>query len=470
MHRRGKLQAATRIIAIGRREYTDERMRREFKAAIGRTPPGWDAFARRITYHKLEFHDPVAYDALLARVNTLPSAIRDNRMFYFATPPNAFDDIIKHLARTGLCQREPHKGWHRIVFEKPFGTSAADAHRLHALVSSLVDETQTYRIDHYLGKSFVQEILAIRFANPVFDQLWSRDSIDNIQIVVCESAGVGTRGGYYDGSGAIRDMVQNHLLQLLSLAAMEQPTRMTPHEIKQEKARVLHAIQPVRGREVVVTGQYTAGKTSEGRIPDYRKEEGITPVSRTETYAAIKLHVHNHRWSGVPFYLRTGKALLHHYAEIVVTFKQGPCVLFGDRKCPPSNELVIRIQPDEGVKFRFNLADENLDDYSGVDAHWMDFCHEAQGFNTPQAYETLLEDVMIGDQMLFTSWAFLEQTWRITDALRALAPHTPQAYRAGTHGPENGLKLMRADGRDWAGNVAIAHEHTHKIERKKGKK
>ena len=452
MHRRGALPKATRIIAIGRKDHTDASIRAEYAIRA----KGWSGFAKRITYHQLEFHDAAAYDALAARVATLPKGIRDHRLFYLATPQTAFPDIITHLARTRLGQRRPRDGWHRVVFEKPFGSDADSAAALNGIVTRLFDEGQVFRIDHYLAKSFVQEILTIRFANPVFDHLWNRNFIDNVQIVVSETAGVGTRGGYYDNAGAIRDVVQNHLLQLLALVTMEPPTRATADEIGHEKSKVLRAINPGRGQDEVVTGQYLAGRTADGRVPDYQRERSVVPGSSTETYAAARLFVRNHRWAEVPFYLRTGKALKHRYAEIAITFKRGPCVLFHERGCPPSNVLVIRIQPDEGLKLQFNLAADDLSDYAGVETRTMDFCHETHGFNTPQAYETLFDDIMAGDRSLFTGWDFLKESWRITDALRAMAPKAPEEYGAGTHGPPGALRLVTADGRDWVGNAAIA--------------
>jgi len=463
MHTRGDLPQATRIIAIGRKDLDDAAIRKEYRGAIKKAP-GWEGFAKRIAYHQLEFHDPTAYDKLLTRVRALPASIRDNRLFYLATPQDAFPLIITQLARTKLGERSPKTGWHRVVFEKPFGSDLATATALNNAVGKLFDETQVYRIDHYLGKSFVQEILAIRFANPMFDNLWNRNYVDNVQIVVCETGGVGTRGGYYDHSGAIRDMVQNHLLQLLSLVAMEAPTRSSAEEIRHEKAKALRSIEPKRGREQVVTGQYRAGKTVIGKIPDYVAEKGIAKSSQTETYTAIRLFVHNHRWTGVPFYLRTGKALAHRYAEIAITFKQGPCVLFSENGCPESNVLVIRIQPDEGLKIRFNLADGATD---AVRVHEMDFSHKAQTFNTPEAYELLLGEAFKGDQTLFTGWEFLQESWRITDALRAMMTK-PESYKAGTHGPDAALQLLRQDGRDWVGNQQIAHIGAHqRIKRKR---
>ncbi len=460
MHQRGEMPAATRIIAIGRQELDDAGIRKEYRKALKKAT-GWEGFAKRISYHRLEFHDSKAYDALALKVGKLPAGTRDNRLFYLATPQDAFPLIIAQLARTKLGERKPAKGWHRIVFEKPFGSDLATATALNTAIGKLFDETQVYRIDHYLAKSFVQEILAIRFANPIFDNLWNRNYIDNVQIVVCETAGVGSRGGYYDHSGAIRDMVQNHLLQLLSLVAMEAPTRSNANEIRHEKAKALRSIEPKRGREQVVTGQYRAGTNSAGKIPDYTSEKGIDKKSQTETYAAMRLFVNNHRWSDVPFYLRTGKGLAHRYAEVAITFKQGPCVLFSEKGCPPSNVLVIRIQPDEGVKIRFNLAEKESD---AVRTQEMDFSHHARMFNTPEAYELLLGEAMEGDQSRFTGWEFLHESWRITDALRAMTTK-PELYKAGTHGPDAALKLLTQDGRDWVGNSRV----DGKIEKKKRK-
>ncbi len=443
LHVRGALHPATRIFAIGRREYTDARIRAELKEHV-EDARSWAAFSRRISYHRLEFEDDEAYAALGARLAKESAAARDRRIFYLATPQEAFPVIVGKLSASRLARRGPAKGWHRIVFEKPFGSDLASASALNACIARLYDEKQVYHIDHYLGKGFVQEIFAIRFANPVLEHIWSREHIDNVQITIAETEGVGERAGYYDRSGATRDMVQNHILQLLALTAMEPPPGTGAETMREEKTRVLRAIDGAKAR--LVTGQYAAGKG----MPAYRKEAGVGKGSETETFVVAKLLVDNDRWEGVPFYVRTGKALMHKYAQIAITFKQGSCTLFQNR-CPETNVLVIRIQPDEGIKLRINLAEGQTD---GVSPCEMSFLHEAHGFNTPEAYEVLLQECMLGDQMLFTDWGFVRESWRIVDAMRAKAGK-PVSYAPGSHGPKEALALIKKDGRDWVGNSEI---------------
>jgi len=433
LHSTGKLHQETTIIAIGRKEHTDQSIAQEVRSFLSVDDASWRSFCQRLHYHQLEFHDKTAYDALKKKLSN-----DESKMFYLATPPDAFPLIIEQLYRTGLAKKNSAKnnasrGWQRVVFEKPFGNDLSSARTLNKTLTRLFTEQQIYRIDHYLGKGFVQNILVLRFTNPIFEELWNAKYIDNIQLVVVEQQGVGTRGGYYDGAGALRDMIQNHLLQLLSLTAI--PLQSS-------------------SKKTIVLGQYTARATPIGQLPNYRDEKNVKKNSKTETFAAVKILVNNKRWKGTPFYLRTGKALKHTYAEIVVTFKQLSCKLF----CGPdgkltANQLIIRIQPDEGVKLQFNLKDENTD-YS-VLPFAMDFSHKAEfGMNTPEAYERLLFDVIRGDQTLFARWDEVEQAWRIVDCLRKTkVPLYP--YAAGTHGPNAALDLLRKVGRDWSGNKTL---------------
>jgi glucose-6-phosphate 1-dehydrogenase len=438
-----QLHPKTRIIAIGRRDYTDDDIRRELQSG----GDGWAQFSERISYHHLEFHDAAAYDLLKERITTA------NRIFYLATAPESFKIIISHLSSVGLASASPKKGWHRVVFEKPFGNNLASAQQLNKEVTRLFDERQIYRIDHYLGKELVQDILVLRFSNPIFERLWEREHVDNVQIIVAEKAGVGTRGGYYDSAGALRDMVQNHMLQLLTLTAMEAPATLDADDIRGEKVKVLRQVQlPSQLGKSMVLGQYTAGTIDGKQMPGYCEEKGVARGSRTETFAAVKLFVQNQRWHGVPFYLQTGKALPNAYAEVVITFKQTPCILF----CGPDgtlapNTLAIRIQPDEGIKLQFNLKERG--EYS-VRPVAMDFSHKAEfGMNTPEAYERLLADVMRGDQTLFTRWDEVEYAWRIVDRMRKAK--VPLAkYRAGTC-PDAAAAFMKKDGRAWYGNKAV---------------
>jgi glucose-6-phosphate 1-dehydrogenase len=441
LHKQGKLNA--KIIAIGRKPLNDESIRSELKQFV---KGDWNTFKNLITYHQLEFHDSEAYDALKKKV-----ASDQNRLFYLATAPESFPIIIKQLNRTGIAVKNPKKGWHRVVFEKPFGHDLKSAKQLNKEITTIFNERQIYRIDHYLGKEFVQNILVLRFTNPIFERLWDADHIDNVQIISVESDGVLERGGYYDKSGALRDMVQNHLLQLLSLTAMEIPKSLDADDIRDQKVKALKTIKiNADWKNNLVLGQYIAG----GKVPDYHKEKDVSQASTTETFVAMKIMLNNKRWKGVPFYVRTGKALTHKYAEIVITFKQLPCRLF----CGPTgkltaNSLVIRIQPDEGVELQFNLKEPEQD--AAAVPYTMDFSHEAEfGANTPEAYERLLHDVLRGDQTLFTRWDEVEHAWKIVDKLRSVkVPLRP--YKAGTHGPAAALDLLKRDSRDWSGNRAL---------------
>ena len=443
LHVTGDLHKKTKIIAIGRREYTIAQLMKEYQDEVPKKSlflTRWKEFARRITYLRLEFHDKAAYDLLARTLEREP-----RRLFYLATPQDAFPLIVENLRASTAAARNPKAGWHRVLFEKPFGSDLRSAESLNREVGRLFDERQIYRIDHYLGKSFVQEIFAIRFANPVFEHLWNKEYIDNVQIVVSETDTVRSRGAYYDNAGAIRDMVQNHLFQLLCLVAMEAPDGR-PGSVREEKTKVLRALEA----DTAVLGQYTAGVEVGKHVHGYAAEEGVAKGSTTETFAAVKLCVRNARWNGVPFYLRTGKALKHRYAQIAITFKQASCLLF-QHKCPETNVLIVRIQPDEGVKLRINLSEGRAE---AVEPREMSFLHEARGFNTPEAYELLLRECIEGDQTLFTSWDFLQHSWAIIDHLRA-RKHELHPYPAGGHGPKAALDMIKKDGRDWIGNAEI---------------
>ena len=392
LHKKGVLHKNTRIIAIGRRDYTDTGIRREYKEFCNSR--GFQAFSRRIVYHPLEFSDGGAYERLGKRLDRLPKRIRNKRLFYLATPPRAFPRIVQHLHYHQIAQRRPKVGWHRVVFEKPFGSDLKSARQLNRVITRLFKEQQIYRIDHYVAKTLVQEILVFRFANPVFSQIWNSRHIRRVQIEAYEEEGVGTRAGYYDKYGALRDMVQNHLLQLFSLVAMEPPRTLSAEDIRDEKFRVLKHVSIPGRKEVsrnLVCGQY------EG----YTRENGIAKDSQTETYAAVRLEVNNRRWKGTPFYLVTGKKLKHRFAEIVVEFSSDECPLFQEPLLGcGENILLIRIQPDEGISFTFNLADTAGS--SKVQPQVLDYAHEAKRINSPASYELLLREAMSGNQTLFT--------------------------------------------------------------------
>ena len=438
LHVKSELDRDTRIITIGRQDLTKKKILAEYKKDIPKDiykKSSWNGFSRRVQYHRLEFSDDDAYNSLASRVQKLPKKARDKRIFYLATPQTSFGTIVEHLNRAHLADRHPRKGWHRVVIEKPFGSDLKSARELNKEVTRLFSEDQIYRIDHYIGKNFVQEILAIRFANPLFENQWNARHIESIQIGISEDMSVGTRGGYYDRAGAIRDMLQNHLMQLLTLTAMEPPK--TKDQIRDEKSKVLRNVirkGPVALKKDLVVGQYTKGKN----IRDYTKEKHVSPTSTTETYVALQLQLRNSRWKGVPFYLWTGKALNSRYAEISIRFKPGSWFKFNNRELK-DNIMSIRIQPEEGLRFRINLFQGD----DSVEPVLLDFTRPAQaGINSTEAYELLIGEIMEGNQTLFTRWDFVEESWRITDAIRR-AKVPLHKYKAGTKGPFAALRLMR---------------------------
>ncbi len=381
---------------------------------------------------------PEDYRALAARLKALEKTHKfpGNRLFYLATPPDAFGPAI-----TGLGQAKLHRspGWTRLVVEKPFGRDPESAQNLNQLLQRYFDEPQIYRIDHYLGKETVQNLLIFRFANDIFEPLWHRNLVQSVQITVAESAGVGSRGNYYEQTGALRDMAQNHLTQLLTLTAMEVPVTFEPEAIRSEKAKVLRAVSPVRPEDVVY-GQYTRGSVGGREVPGYREERGVAPDSVTETFVALKLGIENWRWNGVPFYLVTGKGLPARFTQIAVTFSCPPVWLFQPKPatCSP-NVLVFTLQPDEGFDLHFQVKapGEPLD----LKTQRLRYRYAEAFGPLPDAYETLLVDVMAGDQTLFVRADEAEAAWRIYAPLLAQRPPT-LSYPAGAFGPQEAARLM----------------------------
>ena len=362
-----------------------------------------------------------------------------NILFYLALPTSVFTRVAKVIQP--LLDAP---GWKRVVFEKPFGQDLDSARQLNESIGSVLREDQIYRVDHYLGKELVQNILYLRFANEIFSCSWHRQAIDHVQITVSESLGIEERAGYYDQSGAIRDMVQNHLLQLLSFIAMEKPATGDGDDIRDEAARVIQHLRPPESGDVVI-GQYLGGDAGGTALAAYRDEEDVPPDSCTETYVALRAFVDTRRWQDVPFYLRTGKRLSQRYAEIRVVFKHNPLNGLAVRDQP--NSIVIRIQPDEGIALAFNVRKPGS--FHESESVLMDFCHHCHfGPNTPEAYETILASVMQGDPLLFTRWDWLEASWKFIDRLKATVPPL-SFYRAGSAGPEAAEQLLAAGGRTW---------------------
>jgi glucose-6-phosphate 1-dehydrogenase len=401
--------------------------------------------------------DPASMDAMSKQLDKLEAERKTggNRLFYLATPPNAFLPIAEGLARTGMLAE--NGAWRRIIIEKPFGTDLESAKHLNHELLKLMDEQQIYRIDHYLGKETVQNILVLRFANGMFEPIWNRNHIDHIQITVDEKLGVGHRGSFYDSTGALRDMVPNHLFQLLSLVAMEPPARFDAHAVRSEKAEVLSSIQTQGEEEALknsVRGQYRGGKVGDTEIEDYRKTEDIKPGSTTETYAALKLTIDNWRWAGVPFYLRTGKALGVKRTEIAIKFKQAPFAMFQDTPVDKlsQNYLVISTEPVEGIELQFNtkVPGPSID----IDGVEMKFRYKDYFKAEPSTgYETLIYDCMIGDNILFQRADSVEAGWQAVqpflDAWKKAGAKGLKIYDAGTEGPEEADELLARDGRSW---------------------
>jgi glucose-6-phosphate 1-dehydrogenase len=420
-----------------------------------------DAIAKRllgcVTCIEADPKDPASFDAMREQLDRLETERKTagNRLFYLATPPNGFLPISRELGRTGMLSE--NGVWRRLVVEKPFGTDLASAKALNGELLKLVDEHQIYRIDHYLGKETVQNILVLRFANGMFEPIWNRNHIDHIQITVDEKIGVGHRGSFYDATGALRDMVPNHLFQLLSLVAMEPPAKFDAHSVRSEKADVLAAIQTQSEEEALrnsVRGQYRAGIVGDTEIEDYRKTEDVNPGSTTETYAALKLTIDNWRWAGVPFYLRTGKALGVKRTEIAIKFKQAPFAMFRDTPVDrlSQNFLIISTEPTEGIALQFNTKVPGpAIDIDGVE---MKFRYKDYFQAEPSTgYETLIYDCMIGDNILFQRADSVEAGWQAVqpflDAWKKAGSRGLKIYDPGSEGPEEANDLVERDGRNW---------------------
>jgi glucose-6-phosphate 1-dehydrogenase len=420
-----------------------------------------DALARRllacVTCIEADPKDPASFETMRDQLDKLEAARKTggNRLFYLATPPNGFLPISKELGRTGMLTE--NGSWRRLVVEKPFGTDLASAKALNDELLKIVEEQQIYRIDHYLGKETVQNILVLRFANGMFEPIWNRNHIDHIQITVDEKLGVGHRGSFYDATGALRDMVPNHLFQLLSLVAMEPPAKFDAHAVRSEKADVLAAIQTQSEQEALqnsVRGQYRAGKVGDIEIDDYRRTEDVKPSSTTETYAALKLTIDNWRWAGVPFYLRTGKALGVKRTEIAIKFKQAPFAMFRDTPVDrlSQNFLIISTEPTEGIALQFNTKVPGpAIEIDGVE---MKFLYKDYFKAEPSTgYETLIYDCMIGDNILFQRADSVEAGWQAVqpflDAWKNAGGKGLKIYEPGSEGPEEANDLMERDGRSW---------------------
>ena len=460
------------VVAFARRPMNDEQWRGMALDSINKYMPDNDKldreaqhdFAQRMYYCQSDFNDREGYEKLADILERLDreKGTEGNRIYYLATPPTLDSEIIFQLGGAGLArpaagQYGDEESWRRVVIEKPFGRDLASAQKLNREIARVFHEKQTYRIDHYMGKETVQNLLAFRFANGIFEPLWNQKFIDHVQIVVAESLGIGSRAEYYEESGAIRDMVQSHIMQVMCLTAMEAPVSFDADAIRDEKVKVMRSIPLLTPEDVAkrtVRGQYTAGVTNGQPQVSYKEEKGVSPASQTETYVAIKLFIENWRWAEVPFYIRTGKALPKRSTEVTIQFKRVPHMLYkpAETKGLVPNRLTIRIQPDEGISLKIAAkvpgAAHHLHD---VD---MNFSYsEAFGIESPDAYERLIADCMVGDSTLFIRRDEVETSWRIVDSIINAWKNMPESavhpYQAGTWGPPEADALIQNDGREW---------------------
>ncbi len=471
LHKQKQMPEDFRLLGFARREKTDESWRKELRQALeefSRTKPVdenvWSDFSQHITYCQGDISEREAYPKLERQLASFGKpSLRQNLLFYLATSPSQFGEAVEQLHQAGLLHKDGEPGWQRIVVEKPFGHDLESARRLNAELTRYAREQQVFRIDHYLGKETVQNILMFRFSNSIFERLWNRDSIDHVQVTVSEMLGVDQRGGYYEEAGALRDMVQNHLLQVLSLIAMEPPVSLEAEPIRDEKVKLLKSIRPMTPEDVerqVVRGQYFAGVVDSESRPGYRQEPKVKPDSNVETYVALKLFIDNWRWSGVPFFLRTGKSLPASASEVRIQFRPTPHVLFA-AQCGQkldSNALTLRLQPNEGISLRFNGKVPGLS--LGVRPVRMHFSYDSEfGAYTPEAYERLLLEAMAGDATLFIRRDEVETAWKFVDEIRGAWEGKPlsnrEFYAAGTWGPMAADDLLAQSGHTWREPVVI---------------
>ncbi len=457
------------IVGVSHRPWSDDEFRQEMRKAVeegARAPvtnESWELFAKGLFYVRGDFEAEETYTDLKARLEQVDTERRahGNRLFYLATSPKYYSPIIKHLGASELARRQDiyydqTGSWNRIVIEKPFGHDVASARALNADIGAVFSERQIYRIDHYLGKETVQNVLAFRFANTLFEPVWNRQYVDHVQITVAESIGVEGRGGYYEDAGALRDMVQSHILQLLSVIAMEPPALFNGNALRDEKVKVLRAVEPPMGDELrarTVRGQYEEGYVAGRAVEAYRDEKGVRPGSRTETYIAMELGIDNWRWAGVPFYLRTGKRLPRRVSEIAIQFKQVPHLMFqsvGEVDLSP-NVISMRIQPDEGIALKF--AAKVPGPTTQLRPVRMDFQYGSSfGEAGPDAYERLLLDAMLGDPTLFARRDEVETAWSLMQPiLDGWETHGQPVYpyESGSWGPSKADTMLRRAGREW---------------------
>jgi glucose-6-phosphate 1-dehydrogenase len=451
------------IIGFARTPMTDETFRNvvgEAAKTISEVgpidPEKWNAFASNLYYTEGDYSDPDSYARLVRRLSELDAGKKlcGNRLFYLSTPPEVYPDIVEQLGHAGLARPSTPNAWVRIIIEKPFGRDLASAKELNKIVLNVFEEKQVYRIDHYLGKDTVQNLLVLRFGNGIFEPLWNRNYVDQVQITASETLGVERRGGFYESAGALRDMIQSHVLQLTSLVSVEPPASFDATAVRNEKLKVLQSIRPFNLEMVaqwVVRGQYGPGKIGDKPAPGYREEPGVKPDSRTETFVAMRLLIDNWRWAGVPFYLRTGKRLAKRSTEIMIQFKRAPHIVFREREVEP-NRLILNIQPEEGISVSFGAKRPGTE--MSIGNVTMNFSYkEGFGGSSRSAYATLLNDCLRGDATLFDRGDSVEAAWALVDPILDVWSAAKTAgvpvYPAGTWGPKESDQLLERDGRQW---------------------
>ena len=457
---RGLLPAGFSLVGFARREWKNQDFGKVVKESVkqfARTPWNesvWKQLSENIRFVSGEFNDDAAFDRLKATIDELDAKVgtNGNHAFYLSIPPKDFTQVCQQLKRSGLAHAQPDE-FRRVVIEKPFGHDLESSRKLNDVVESVFPPDAVFRIDHYLGKETVQNILALRFANMLFEPLWNSNYIDHVQITMAEDIGVGGRAGYYDGIGAARDVIQNHLLQLLALTAMEEPVSFDAADLRAEKEKVLSAVRvPKDIGKHTARGQYAGGWQGGEKVTGFLQEEGMNPKSVSETYAAMRLDINTRRWAGVPFYLRAGKRLGRRVTEIAVVFKRAPQQLFAESQTSAQgqNALVIRVQPDEGITIRFGSKVPGIG--TQVRDVTMDFGYgHAFTEASPEAYERLILDVLLGDPPLFPRHEEVELSWKILDPIVNFweKKGKPEQYRPGTWGPTSADEMMARDGREW---------------------
>lgn len=459
LFQRQRLPAETRIVGSARTAFSSDDWRKQLQVSTEKhlkdafDPQSWAAFAEQIHYQSVDIQSAEDFNLLAEKLNSIENAKPSARIYYVSTMPQLYERAIEQLGVAGLA--DDSVAPRRIVIEKPFGIDLKTAQQLNRSLRNVFRENQVYRIDHYLGKETVQNILVLRFGNSIFEPLWNRNYIDHVQITVAEEVSIGRRAAYYDGSGVLRDMFQNHLFQLMMITAMECPVRFRAELVRDEKVKVLQAVRAFRGGDFAAHG-------IRGQYAGYKKEEGVDPESETETFAALKLYIDNWRWEGVPFYLRSGKALSCRSTQIVIQFREPPHLLFGEseRTWPQANRLVIQIQPAEGIQLYFQSKVPDAD--MKLRLSQLDFRFDSLGRSEmPDSYERLLQDAISGDASLFARSDEVELAWKIIDpiiaAWRSPAAPSMESYTSGGWGPDACAHWMEADGRTWFDVCPVIH-------------